>query len=923
MTASSESNESETGSDTGFETGSDPPSVGNRDTPRTSPSPEVVKEDVPLTGQVLDLRHRNLESLVVRGAFSETLERLNVADCGLRKAPESIWDATSLVVFNVASNYLQEIPPEVSRLHSFRLRRLRELHVDFNELHDLPAELSALVQLRVLSASGNRLTALPEGLARLTALESLRLSANAIAQLATPPVLQALQALRRLDLRSNGIQGAADFTALQNLQSLDVSWNRIEELRLPTTNRLRHLDCSRNCLSELSLPGGRLETLCSSHNRLQNVDITLPCNVLSYIDLSTNQLVQVPYWVPQARSAQHLDLGHNCLTSVPAGLFSPTLSQLDTVRLNHNNIASFPESITAQCHIRHLDLQHNCLTALPPNLLRHAYRLQWLNASYNKLSSLARPDQTSFPLRWLLLTRTGLTDEQVWPLVLACPGLKVLQLAYNQLHTVPGRISELESLRDLVLTGNALQQLPDTLPSLPALEALLLNCNRLDTLPNFEHSRSLKVLDVSCNLLSKVTLSSLVSPSLQQLDISCNQALFVDTQEFHVLCSRRNVSVVDTKFSGRLAPPFKSNGPGQSCLESPFWTTGFSESLKGPARLYINQCTQPSGHTEVLAAILESPQRQLLSTAKAAVAQLVRQERRSAESSAVFLQSIILSTYRALGSKACCHQLNILLCHLAPADVGADGTDGAAYLMTVAQCGGATCLLAHADKQATILFGESGQSTRCVADDWDAAVQEGFQTHASSSWPSTARGPPPCELPSPSIRHVTLRPDDRLVVLSTAALGDALEPEAALAEALDAPNPMAAAKRLNQAVASLVSDGGTCVIAIGLQPAAAAVAAGGPGKSVHFRITTDIDDEQADEAEAYKAWEYMLAQNHKMLFNRELETLHRTLAKGKAARHATVADGATAAAFGTARLGSKKKRYCYGQAGEPLPSSVD
>ncbi|KAH6947919.1 hypothetical protein HPB50_022095 [Hyalomma asiaticum] len=503
---------------------------------------------------------------------------------------------------------------------TFLLRRLRELHVDFNELHDLPGELSALGQLRVLSASGNQLTALPEALGRLTALESLRLSANNIAQLATPPVLQALQALRRLDLRSNGIQGVADFTTLQNLQSLDVSWNRIEQLRLPTTNRLRHLDCSRNCLTELSLPGGRLETLCSSHNR---ESYSIEANQKNTHTHKKKTLQLVPYWVPQARSAQHLDLGHNCLTSVPASiykrhnksnqgftvsictkclasscLFSPTLSQLDTVRLNHNSIANFPESITAQCHIRHLDLQHNCLTALPPNLLRHAYRLQWLNASYNKLSSLARPDQASFPLRWLLLTRTGLTDEQVWPLVLACPGLKVLQLAYNQLHAVPGRISELESLRDLVLTGNALQRLPDSLASLPGLEALLLNCNRLDTLPNFEHSRSLKVLDVSCNLLSKVTLSSLVSPSLQQLDISCNQALFVDTQEFHVL-----------------------------------W-------------LYINQCTQPSGHTEVLAAILESPQRQLLSTAKAAVAQLVRQERRSAESSAVFLQSIILSTYR-------------------------------------------------------------------------------------------------------------------------------------------------------------------------------------------------------------------------------------------------------------------------------------
>ncbi|KAH9361919.1 hypothetical protein HPB48_003672 [Haemaphysalis longicornis] len=650
-------------------------------------------------------------------------------------------------------------------------RRLRELHVDFNELQGLPCELSALGQLRVLSASGNRFAALPEALGRLPALESLRLAANAIAHIA-PAALQALHALRRLDLRANCVQGVVDLSGLQNLQSLDVSWNKIDELRLPTTNRLRQLDCSRNCLRELSLPGGRLETLCSSHNRLQNVDITLPCNVLSYIDLSTNELTQVPYWVPQARSSQHLDLGHNHISSIPSSLFSPTLSQLDTVRLNHNSLAGFPEGITAQCHIRHLDLQHNCLTSLPPNLLRHAYRLQWLNASYNQLSNLARPDQASLPLRWLLLTRTGLTDEMAWPLVLACPGLRVLQLAYNQLQTVP-------------------------------------------------------------------------------------------------------------------------------------------------SRLYINQCTQPSGHTEVLAAILESPQRQLLATAKAAVAQLVRQERRSADTSAIFLQSIILATYRALGSKACCHQLNILLCHLAPADVSTDS----AYLMTVAQCGGATCLLAHADRQTTVLFDAHGQGTRCVADDWDAA--EGFQSHASSSWPSTARGPPPCELPSPSIRHVTLRPDDRLVVLSTAALGDALAPEAAVAEALDAPNPMAAAKRLNQAVASLVSDGGTCVIAIGLQTAASAAGAAGPGKSVHFRITTDIDDEQADEAEAYKAWEYMLAQNHKMLFNRELETLHRTLAKGKARHAASLApDGAAVASSGTARLGSKKKRYCYGQTDEPLPSSV-
>lgn len=198
-------------------------------------------------------------------------------------------------------------------------------------------------------------------------------------------------------------------------------------------------------------------------------------------------------------------------------------------------------------------------------------------------------------------------------------------------------------------------------------------------------------------------------------------------------------------------------------------------------------------------------------------------------------------------------------------------------------------------------------------------VQEGFQPNISSSWPSTHRGPPPCDVPSPTIRHVTLRPGDRLVVLSTSALGEALAPDAVLAEALSAPNPMAAAKRLNQAVTSLVSDVGTCVIAIGLQPNSAAVG-GSQGKSVHFRITTDIDDEQTDEAEAYKAWEYMLAQNHKMLFNRELETLHRTLVKGKTRGH--LADPATLSSSGTARLGSKKKRYCYGQPGEAMAANV-
>ncbi|CAN7944195.1 unnamed protein product [Ixodes pacificus] len=196
---------------------------------------------------------------------------------------------------------------------------LRDLHLDFNELQDLPQELSSMRHLRSLSVSGNRFTRLPDVLSRLAGLESLRLAGNAITE--TPQL--ALPNLRRLDLRGNHIRGLADFSRLQvharNLHSLDVSWNQIESLVLPTTDRLRQLDCSRNQLQDLCLPGSRLHTLCSSHNRLRSIENVASASTLKYIDLSNNWLAQVPEWILQASSTHHLDLGHNQLTSLPAG----------------------------------------------------------------------------------------------------------------------------------------------------------------------------------------------------------------------------------------------------------------------------------------------------------------------------------------------------------------------------------------------------------------------------------------------------------------------------------------------------------------------------------------------------------------------------------------------------------------------------
>ena len=67
------------------------------------------------------------------------------------------------------------------------------------------------------------------------------------------------------------------------------------------------------------------------------------------------------------------------------------------------------------------------------------------------------------------------------------------------------------------------------------LETLLLDCNQLTSLPAFDKCQHLARLDVSCNSLSAVNLHWLVPRSLDVLDISCNEDIVVDTDEFQQL----------------------------------------------------------------------------------------------------------------------------------------------------------------------------------------------------------------------------------------------------------------------------------------------------------------------------------------------------------------------------------------------------
>ncbi|WP_446435479.1 NEL-type E3 ubiquitin ligase domain-containing protein [Pseudomonas sp. 1152_12] len=174
-------------------------------------------------------------------------------------------------------------------LHGLQVINLPELTVQFSHVHTLDLTgvqfsassadgfLRCFPALRKLGLSGNQLTAVPEGVERMTELEELDLAANAITDL--QPLYRQLSGarLRRLDLRANNL---SEFSTLDfgQLESLDLSYNRLS--RFPSgalrATRLRTLNLCGNNIEILpdALLDGRHEDLVRGTDLSQNEDLT-------------------------------------------------------------------------------------------------------------------------------------------------------------------------------------------------------------------------------------------------------------------------------------------------------------------------------------------------------------------------------------------------------------------------------------------------------------------------------------------------------------------------------------------------------------------------------------------------------------------------------------------------------------------------
>lgn len=186
---------------------------------------------------------------------------------------------------------------------------IRELDLSGNQLTALPASLFRLTHLTHLDLGNNRLRALPPDIGTLTRLTRLDVSENRLAGL--PPELATCVALRDIHLYGNLLTELTPLAEVPDLATLDAAGNRLRTLSgLPTG--LVALDLSGNQLTEL--PDGireltRLSRLDLSGNQLTRVDAlaVLRCTELH---LDSNALTEWPHAVatmPTLRTFSALD----------------------------------------------------------------------------------------------------------------------------------------------------------------------------------------------------------------------------------------------------------------------------------------------------------------------------------------------------------------------------------------------------------------------------------------------------------------------------------------------------------------------------------------------------------------------------------------------------------------------------------------
>uniref|UniRef100_A0A663N1J9 Leucine rich repeat containing 1 n=1 Tax=Athene cunicularia TaxID=194338 RepID=A0A663N1J9_ATHCN len=262
------------------------------------------------------------------------------------------------------------------------------------------------------------------------------------------------------------------------------------------------------------------------------------------LDLSRNDIPEIPESISFCRALQVADFSGNPLTRLPESF--PELQNLTCLSVNDISLQALPENIGNLYNLASLELRENLLTYLPESLAQ-LQRLEELDLGNNELYHLPETIGALFNLKDLWLDGNQLAEipQEVGNL----KNLLCLDVSENKLECLPEEISGLTSLTDLLVSQNLLQVLPDGIGKLRRLSILKVDQNKLIQLTDsIGDCESLTELVLTENQLQSLPKSIGKLKKLNNLNADRNKLTSLP-KEIGGCCSLNVFSVRDNRLS--------------------------------------------------------------------------------------------------------------------------------------------------------------------------------------------------------------------------------------------------------------------------------------------------------------------------------------------------------------------------------------
>ncbi|KAL9551866.1 hypothetical protein MBANPS3_004048 [Mucor bainieri] len=496
-------------------------------------------------------------------------------------AGDAWYDSVELTKFMAGDNAITEIDARLAdefgalKLLDFRdnklsglpeslcqLKNLTSIMMPYNNFQEIPSVLYQLPQLKELNLSHNQIKG--DISMQHTTIEQLDLSYNDITSF---DIQEGASVIVKLNLNNNQIEQLPSVLQWPKLKELLVNQNRLRTL-FPVINQemsfplLVRVDAGNNLIAafdnQLSMP--KLVELSLMTNKLQEDGLTGLSGTpnIQTLDISSNQLQNIPMLITNLTQLQRLDVRGNQLHALPYELGK--LEYLKTIHCEGNPMRSFTSMSQTQLieslksnyrqqqeeeqgeqgqskaaddgHIDNaaaLDPQDDELTDLSSNFTQKVSLTKRLDLSSNQLTELGAESMTftddipgtiilhhnmftAFPSNLnmiasfivnLNLEHNRLTTFNLTMTGVEFTSLKVLSLSNNRLKTLEctaGSASSFPKLEEFKLDNNALTALPEHLPeALPLLKLLSVGSNKLDNITEASFGQGLETLVLSNN----------------------------------------------------------------------------------------------------------------------------------------------------------------------------------------------------------------------------------------------------------------------------------------------------------------------------------------------------------------------------------------------------------------------------------------